>query len=80
MLGGQSEKKFSHAADDVVSDTLREIAEELASIEEIDAVMESEKDILNKRHKAEIANIRSRQRGEMEEMERNISMNKARQT
>ena len=59
--------------------SLKEIAEELDSIEEIDAVMQTEKDILNDTHKEEITNLRSLHRDEMTGLERKIEQNKTRQ-
>ena len=85
--GAQAGRNAPHVASNTLDSlSLREIADELASIEEIDAVMESEKNILIERHKEEtarqqekLAQLSLRQSGEMEEMNRNMVQNKARQ-
>jgi len=70
IRGAHADRDAPHVAADVASNTLdnrslTEIAEELASIEAIGSVMESEIDILEEKHR--------------EEMNRNIVQNKARQ-
>jgi len=86
--GAQAGSNAPHVATNSLS--LREIADELASIEEIDAVMILERDSLNEKHveeterlkqnqEKEANELKSRQQQEIQEIERNISLNKARQ-